>query len=347
MLLPASIHHVLVTAGPLNPTAHLHILRPRGTTSFPFFSSQPKAKPRRCHSLSCSPLPSLGPQRPSPSPVGSLNPLHFLLDVSLPLCSYLGILPPDFPDRWRHLLVVSEEAESRLAGIPHHLIQAIMASEDRRFFYHSGVDPHGIARAVINFPNGGGGSTITQQLMKRIFLTSERKISRKFIEGLLSLIVEKRMSKWKILYSYLSEMYWGHGMYGIESASVFYFGKHPSFLTVGESALLAGILPAPELLSPYRNPGRLILFRFQKCSICNLHSLYGKSSQAKVLRRMVAAGFLDMETALKIAKQPLCLHSENETSEDTGLNMNSLCMHGQPLFVSCEAKDRMKQHDGR
>ncbi|XP_008797317.3 biosynthetic peptidoglycan transglycosylase-like [Phoenix dactylifera] len=329
MPLLAAAHQVLVTAGPLSPTTHLRSLQPQSTASFAFLSCEPKAKPRRCRSLSCSLLPSLGRWRPSRSPVGSPNPLHFLLDGSLSLCSHLGILPPDFPDRWRHLLAVSEEAESRLSGIPYHLIQAITASEDRRFFYHSGVDPHGIARAVFNFPSGGGGSTITQQLMKRIFLTSERKISRKFVEGLLSLIVEKKMSKWKILYSYLSKMYWGHGLYGIESASIFYFGKHPSFLTLGESALLAGILPGPELLSPYRNPGS------------------GKSSQARVLRRMVAAGFLDMETALKIAKQPLCLRSENETSEDTGINMNSLCMHGQPLFLSSEAKNRMEQHDGR
>nr|CAD1827029.1 unnamed protein product [Ananas comosus var. bracteatus] len=158
-----------------------------------------------------------------------------------------------------------------------------------------GVDCHGISRAIVKYPNGGGGSTITQQLMKRIFLTSERKISRKFIEGLLSLLIEKRMSKTKIFYSYLSTMYWGHGMFGIESASSFYFQKQPIFLTVGESALLAGILPAPEILNPFTDPRRL-----------------GKSSQQRVLRRMVAEGFLDMETALKVAKQPLRLHKENK-----------------------------------
>nr|CAD1827100.1 unnamed protein product [Ananas comosus var. bracteatus] len=180
-------------------------------------------------------------------------------------------------------------------GIPPHLIHAITSSEDRRFFFHPGVDCHGISRAIVKYPNGGGGSTITQQLMKRIFLTSERKISRKFIEGLLSLMIEKRMSKTKIFYSYLSTMYWGHGIFGIESASSFYFQKQPIFLTVGESALLAGILPAPEILNPFTDPRRL-----------------GKSSQQRVLRRMVAEGFLDMETALKVAKQPLCLHKENK-----------------------------------
>ncbi|OAY67159.1 Penicillin-binding protein 1F [Ananas comosus] len=137
-------------------------------------------------------------------------------------------------------------------GIPPHLIHAITSSEDRRFFFHPGVDCHGISRAIVKYPNGGGGSTITQQ------------------------------------------MYWGHGMFGIESASSFYFQKQPIFLTVGESALLAGILPAPEILNPFTDPRR------------------GKSSQQRVLRRMVAEGFLDMETALKVAKQPLRLHKENK-----------------------------------
>ncbi|XP_020257527.1 uncharacterized protein LOC109834046 isoform X1 [Asparagus officinalis] len=84
-------------------------------------------------------------------------------------------------------------------------------------------------------------------------------------------------------------MYWGHGKYGIEAASLFYFGKHPSVLNIGESALLAGILPSPETLNPITNLQR------------------GKYSQARVLRRMVAAGFLDLETALLIVKQPISL----------------------------------------
>ncbi|KAM0934005.1 putative peptidoglycan glycosyltransferase [Dioscorea sansibarensis] len=174
-----------------------------------------------------------------------------------------GILSRDFREKWGHLMEGSKEAELKLDKLPVHLIQAVVASEDHRFFYHLGVDPHGIARAVIRYPNGGGGSTITQQLVKRVFLSSERKISRKFVEGILSLILERRMSKNQILYSYLSKMYWGHGKFGIESASMFYFGKHPSFLTVGESALLTGILPAPEILNPFTDPERLNFMFFK------------------------------------------------------------------------------------
>ncbi|PKA65643.1 hypothetical protein AXF42_Ash013057 [Apostasia shenzhenica] len=225
----------------------------------------------------------------------AFDPISFLLDGSITLFTFLRVLPPDCRTRWQQLVELPEEkADAWLARLPIHLIQAVTASEDQRFFSHIGVDPYGIARAVVHFPNGGGGSTITQQLMKRVFLTSERKFSRKFVEGLLSLIVEKRISKKKILYSYLSTMYWGHGKYGVDSASLFYFGKFPASLTVGESAMLAGILPAPEFINPRTNLKR------------------AKSSQAKVLRKMVSAGFIGMETALRIARDPLCLCNTNE-----------------------------------
>ncbi|KAH7679384.1 Peptidoglycan glycosyltransferase protein [Dioscorea alata] len=251
-------------------------------------SSSPSAKPRltllpsNCHPSS--------PKRSIPSSL--VQSLSF------------GILPRHFREKWGHLMEESKEAESKVSKFPVHLIQAVVASEDQRFFYHLGVDPHGIARAVIRYPNGGGGSTITQQLVKGVFLSSERKISRKFVEGILSLILERRLSKSQILYSYLSKMYWGHGKFGIESASMFYFGKHPSFLTVGEAALLAGILPAPEILNPFTDPER------------------GKASQRRVLRRMVAAGFLEMESALLIASQPLYLCNKGVKFNIKGKTVN-------------------------
>ncbi|KAI0507563.1 hypothetical protein KFK09_013689 [Dendrobium nobile] len=228
------------------------------------------------------------------------NPLP-LLNVSsgwfLWVCGFIGILPSDFSDRWNYLVELSRGSEKRVKTLPYHLIQAVLASEDRRFFYHFGFDPYGIGRAVVFYPNGGGGSTITQQLAKNIFLTSERKISRKIVEGILSLILERRFSKWEILYSYFNKMYWGHGNYGIEAASLFYFGKHPPLLNVGESALLAGILPGPESLNPITNPKK------------------GKDSQARALRRMVAAGFLDLEMALYIVRQPLRLFNNRDVEE--------------------------------
>ncbi|KAL0011460.1 hypothetical protein SO802_006568 [Lithocarpus litseifolius] len=211
---------------------------------------------------------------------------------TLLLCLRLfsNALLPDFPRRWRNLVAFSAEAELRASSYPWHLWQAIVAYEDRRFFMHHGVDPVGIARAVLSFSSRGGGSTITQQLVKNTFLKNERTLSRKVVEMVLALALERTMSKRRILSCYMNKIYWGHGIYGIKSASIFYFGKHPSLLSLGESAMLAGIIPAPELRSPLRDPGR------------------GKSFQARVLRRMVEVGFLDIETALLVVKQGLHMH---------------------------------------
>ncbi|XP_058089555.1 uncharacterized protein LOC131236426 isoform X2 [Magnolia sinica] len=198
----------------------------------------------------------------TPTPFSFLYPFPFPFQVVLPSLIFsaallsLRLLPQDLPLRWHRLLVFSEEAESAAAKIPSHVWQAVVACEDRRFFSHCGIDLIGIWRAILLFPAGGGGSTITQQLVKNVFLKHERKFSRKIIEVVLALILEMKMSKWKILCSYLSKIYWGHGMYGIESASAFYFGKHPSFLSLAESAMLAGIIPSPERRSPLREPSR-------------------------------------------------------------------------------------------
>ncbi|KAJ0976012.1 hypothetical protein J5N97_017977 [Dioscorea zingiberensis] len=273
-----------VVSPPSRPSSH----------PFPHRTLCPKPKPLRFPPRYVSPS-AVDSRIPPKKQFHLFSPIPFLATVSGGfLChrAFLKILPPDFSERWHHLLEFSEGAEEKVTQLPYHLIQAVMASEDRRFFYHFGVDPYGVGRAVVFYPNGGGGSTITQQLVKNVFLTHERKMSRKFIEGILSLIVERRLSKWRILYSYLNKMYWGHGKFGIESASHFYFGKHPSLLNIGESALLAGILPAPESFSPFTNPKK------------------GKYSQARVLRRMVAAGFLDLDTALKIVSQPLSLRAD-------------------------------------
>ncbi|XP_042507657.1 biosynthetic peptidoglycan transglycosylase-like isoform X3 [Macadamia integrifolia] len=153
------------------------------------------------------------------------------------------LLPLDFPQRWRWLMVFAEEADDRARSYPSHLWQAVVASEDRRFFRHCGIDPVGIARAVFYLSARGGGSTITQQLVKNAFLTTQRTFSRKIIEVVLAVILERMMSKWKILNTYLNNVYWGHGIFGIESASIFYFGKHPSLLSLGTRGSSATMLP--------------------------------------------------------------------------------------------------------
>jgi penicillin-binding protein 1A len=142
--------------------------------------------------------------------------------------------------------------------IPSDLVNALLAIEDRRFYYHFGIDPIGIARAmVINVQKGGyvqGGSTLTQQLAKNLFLTQERALTRKIKEAMLAVWLEYELSKDEIISAYLNRVYLGSGAYGIEAASRIYFDKHATDLTLRESALIAGLLKAPSKYSPRSNP---------------------------------------------------------------------------------------------
>jgi penicillin-binding protein 1A len=139
-----------------------------------------------------------------------------------------------------------------------YIPQAVMAIEDRRFYSHFGVDPIGLARAMVaNVTSGSfsqGGSTLTQQLAKNLFLKPDRTIERKVQEVLLALWLEHRHSKDEILEMYLNRVYFGSGSYGVEAASRRYFGKSAREVTLPEAALLAGLLKAPSRLSPARDP---------------------------------------------------------------------------------------------
>ncbi len=141
--------------------------------------------------------------------------------------------------------------------IPKHLIDALLATEDRRFFEHSGVDPFGIIRAMYhNVIAGGvvqGGSTITQQLAKNTFLTPERTYKRKIQEVMLSIWVENHFSKEKILELYLNRVYFGAGNYGIDASAFHYFDKSATEVTLQEAALLVGLLKAPSRYTPTRD----------------------------------------------------------------------------------------------
>eukprot|EP00899_Mesostigma_viride_P007393 jgi/Mesvir1/16655/Mv10192-RA.2 len=113
--------------------------------------------------------------------------------------------------------------------------------------------PASLMRAVLSLGRQGGGSTVTQQLVKNLLLSSERSLTRKLVEMVLALALERKLTKPQLLEAYLNNVYWGHGVYGIASASAAYFGKKPGELELGEAAMLAAMLPAPELLSPLRN----------------------------------------------------------------------------------------------
>lgn len=145
-----------------------------------------------------------------------------------------------------------------IGELPDYAPNAFIAIEDRRFYSHRGVDPFGIARAVVAdiFHRGAaqGGSTITQQLAKNLFLTQERTVTRKLQEIVLALWLEHKFSKTQILELYLNRVYFGAGAYGIEGAAQRYFGKSARHLTLAEAAMLAGLVQAPSRLAPSRNP---------------------------------------------------------------------------------------------
>ncbi len=149
-------------------------------------------------------------------------------------------------------------AEVPLRELPDYVPKAFIAVEDRRFYSHHGVDPWGIMRAVIHdlLRRGAsqGGSTITQQLARNLFLTQERTVSRKLQEAVLALWLEHKFSKAQILELYLNRVYFGAGAYGIEAAARRYFGKSARQLTLAEAALLAGLVQSPSRLAPTRNP---------------------------------------------------------------------------------------------
>jgi penicillin-binding protein 1A len=139
-----------------------------------------------------------------------------------------------------------------------YIPEAVVAIEDRRFYSHFGVDPIGLARAMLTNVMGGrfsqGGSTLTQQLAKNLFLTPDRTLERKVQEVLLALWLEQKHTKDQILEMYLNRVYFGSGAYGVEAASRRYFGKSAREVTLPEAALLAGLLKAPSRLSPARDP---------------------------------------------------------------------------------------------
>jgi penicillin-binding protein 1A len=145
-----------------------------------------------------------------------------------------------------------------IKALPPYLPQAFIAIEDRRFYSHFGIDPLGLARAVVvnlsSMQIREGGSTLTQQLAKNLFLSDARTITRKLDELVLSFWLEAEYSKDQILEHYLNRVYFGAGAYGVEAAAQRYFGKPARLVTLGEAAILAGLVKAPSRLTPTRNP---------------------------------------------------------------------------------------------
>ncbi len=175
--------------------------------------------------------------------------------------------------------------------IPSSLVNAFISSEDRRFFEHNGYDLIGLIRALRNNLKSGsikeGGSTITQQVARLIFLNNELNIQRKINELLISLFLEIKYSKNQILKIYLNNIYLGAGAYGINEASQVYFGKLIPELTLSEIALLAGLAPAPSIYSPYENFDLAIKNRNKVLSLMYINGYISRNNYDKALAEKI------------------------------------------------------------
>nr|WP_278003605.1 penicillin-binding protein 1A [Nodosilinea sp. TSF1-S3] len=172
-----------------------------------------------------------------------------------------------------------------------HLKRAVLAVEDSYFYSHNGINPSSVGRAMLANVEAGstveGGSTITMQLVKNLFLTPERAVSRKVAEAVLALRLEQIFSKDEILEMYLNQVYWGHNNYGVETAAQSYFNKSAKDLSLPEAAMMAGLIQAPESYSPFHN--------YQST----------KQRQAVVLNRMRQLGWITPDEEVAARDAPL------------------------------------------
>jgi penicillin-binding protein 1B len=183
-----------------------------------------------------------------------------------------------------------------LAEIPQHMIQAVLAIEDRRFYDHVGVDPIGIASAVWDYVSGRkaylrGGSTLTQQLIKNTFLTQERSPLRKLQDQFMALILERRLTKDQVLELYLNDVWLGQrgsfAVHGVAEASRLFFGKHISNVSLSEAALIAGVIQSPPRHSPFEHPDR------------------ARDRRNVVLKAMADAGFISADACERTSGEPV------------------------------------------
>ncbi len=186
-----------------------------------------------------------------------------------------------------------------LEDIPPVMIKAVLATEDARFFEHFGVDVIGTLRAIVQNARANdvvqGGSSLTQQVAKNLFLSPERTIRRKVHEAFLSLWIEARLSKEEILKLYLDRSYLGGGNYGVEAASQFYFGKSVRDITLTEAAMLAGLFKAPTKYAPHRNLA------------------IAQARANTVLYRMLDAGFITQGELLQARREPATAIAQSVT----------------------------------
>lgn len=194
----------------------------------------------------------------------------------------------------------------KLADTPKDLQNAFIAAEDIRFYKHHGIDPIGIARAVVSNirhrdATGQGGSTITQQLARNAFLTQEQTLKRKLLEAVLAVEIENKYTKAEILEMYMNQIYFGQGAYGVQTASHVYFGKDVKDLNLAQCAMLAGLPNSPNYYSPFHN----------------LQA--AKYRQGVVLDQMAKYGYISQEQANEAKAQDLGLVKPGSNQDDNKL----------------------------
>ena len=232
--------------------------------------------------------------------IGAMAVLAIVAHSSKDMPSAENFYTPNRPvsvqivDRYGRDLITRGAAEMKradLSNLPPHVAQAFIATEDRRFYEHTGVDPIGLLRAAQRNLEAGrvvqGGSTLSQQLIKNVFLTPEQTYRRKLQEMMLAIWLEYKFTKSEVLETYLSRVYFGGGAWGLEAASQTYFGKEAKDLSISESAILAGALKAPTRYNPATNPQ------------------IAASRAAVVLSAMQTAGYLDTPARYAALSDPV------------------------------------------
>lgn len=254
--------------------------------------------------LLCTVLVSVGTVLFVPQVWQSIGELLPPAERQLPANQLHEIHDPDAAEQLARVLFIRRAVDARLdrsdyvpiGQISPDLKRAMVAIEDRRFYDHWGFDMTGMARAaLVNIQHGRieeGASTITQQLVKNLFLANEQTFTRKAQELLLALDIEIAYSKDEILEMYLNVVYYGSGFYGVNAAAEGYYGKTPAALDLPEASMLAGIPNAPSELSPFEN------------------FIAAKKRQAVVLDTMEAQGLIDARKAEDAKMQPLDFRPE-------------------------------------
>src|SRR5690554_3085556 len=230
----------------------------------------------------------LGPSLPAVDELKDID-----LQTPLRIYTFDGKLISEIGEKRRNPLNYEE--------IPPAFIDALLASEDSSFFEHSGIDLKGLARAVIILASTGekrvGGSTITMQVAKNYYLSSEKSFTRKFTEILLALKIEQELTKEEILELYINKIYLGKRAYGIEAAAHVYFGKPIKDLSLAQLAMIAGLPQAPSAANPINNPAR------------------AKARREYVLSRMLALGKITQKEFEEAAAEPLVASYHGIASE--------------------------------